>query len=91
MKRIKLHGEEYVFTGDSIEDLDNAITKEDDYEHGKVSYAHLFEDGIIRRHNVQIGTAEDIEVLRDYVPDLKDDCFENLIGGFFGGSWGGAS
>ena len=72
VKRIKLHGNEYVFTGATLEE-GGAIATEQVYKAGECSYAHLFEDGTILRFQEQIGTVQDIEVLEDAIAiDIED-------------------
>ena len=59
---VKFKGKEYLLVGDL--DSGGAITTQDNYDNFKVSYAHLFSDGKIRRHNEVIGARKDIEVLK---------------------------
>ena len=45
--------------------INNAITTEERYRNGLVSYAHWFPDGTIKRHGRVIGTVNDIEWLAE--------------------------
>ena len=56
MQRIKFQGTQYILVG-------GAITTEERYKSGTVSFAHLGDDGIIRRYHEEIGTKADLEFL----------------------------
>ena len=85
MRRIIFGNEEWLLIGTKK----GAITKEEHYRNGIMSFAHLCEDGLIRRHKRVIGKKEDIEFLEE-IPDvipaegamgnLLDGFLENLIG-----------
>lgn len=58
-----------------------AIATEDDYVHGRISYAQMKDDGKIFRFGTEIGTREDIEILEsDVVLDHAPDAFSNMAG-----------
>ena len=57
---IKFKGKRFLLVGDL---KSGAITERKNYENFKISYAHLFSDGKVRRFCEIIGTKEDIEVL----------------------------
>ena len=77
--QVRLHGETYIFIGDP--GIDGAIAKPEEYAHGRPSYAHLYEDGRVRRFGEVIATTEDLEWLGMVdAPDLEDDSFDNLFG-----------
>jgi len=82
MLKIRFNGQEYLFTGDSL-DKGGPIATEDEYIQGEVNFAHLFPDGIIMRYHETIGTRDDIEIL-DTDVDIKmsDEGIENTLGWF---------
>jgi hypothetical protein len=55
--KVRFQGKEYIF-------VDGAITTKEAYLNFDESYAHLYEDGAIRRYGQQIGTKEDLEFLK---------------------------
>jgi len=59
---IKFKGEKYLLVGDL--DSGGAIATQEAYDNFKVSYAHLFSDGNVRRYREIIGTKADIEVIK---------------------------
>jgi len=79
-KRLRLLGREYIF-------VDGAIATESAYEAGEVSFAHLCEDGKVRRFGYVIADESDIEWLPvsvEVIPEVSE-----FLGGFRGGSWRG--
>lgn len=77
-RKIRFQGREMIFIGSLAEDEmleDGAIATEDQYLNFKESHAHLFDDGLVRRHGAVIGAREDIEDLGpwDYCGDSGDD------------------
>lgn len=77
MWRIRFRGEEYVCYGPA----GGPIMTLDDYRHGRPSFAHLMEDGSIKRHGRVIGTRGDIEWLEEIpVPLPAGDAWANLFG-----------
>jgi hypothetical protein len=62
LPRVKFKGTEFVFVGED-DRSDGAIATPEAYEAGDTSYAHLFEDGLIRRFQTVIGTKDDLEWL----------------------------
>ena len=75
MQKIRFQGEDYILVG-------GAIATPERYKSGTVSYAHLHEDGIIRRYHSEIGTKNDIEFLGD-IEDIEAtmDGFFNMLAG----------
>jgi hypothetical protein len=82
MLTIKFQNEEYVFTGESLEE-GGSIARLEDFENGRCSFAHLFPDGNISRFGMLIGTREDIEIIGNCDPNITEHAFE----GFLGSSW----
>lgn len=81
MREIEFKNRKYILTNEKH----GAITTKHQYRHGLCSYAHLFEDGKIKRLDKQIGTIKDIKFgkkIKDIIPE--DDAFENILNGFRG-------
>jgi hypothetical protein len=79
MLTIRFGGEEYLFTGNRLED-GGAITTPTAYQEGTVSYAHLGHDGLVRRFREVIGTAQDIEIIGSVKePELSDGWLGNVF------------
>lgn len=78
MKMIKFQGEEYLFTGDSLLG-EGAITKQEDFEHGRASYAHLLNNGSVMRFGAAIGTREEIKEMGEPKITLASDAWGNLL------------
>ena len=58
----------------------DTIAKEDNYKHGRISYAHIQPNGRIMRFGTEIGTRSDIEVLEsDVSVEFSEDALKNLI------------
>lgn len=75
-KKIRFQGEEYLLIGET----NGAIAKEDDYRHGRCSYAHLYPDGRILRFREQIGTIDDVEFLDDAKEmEVAPDALPNIL------------
>ena len=77
-QKIIFKGNEYILVA-------GGITTKEDFENGRISYAHLYPDGIIKRHTEIIGTKDDIIFTDEFIeatPNL-DGFFEGL----FGDSW----
>jgi len=72
-RRIRFKGRDdlYLIGGDLEEG--GAIATKEQFESGAMSYAHLCEDGIVRRFNQEIGTREDIEFTGEEVDLLPTD------------------
>lgn len=69
---IKFLGEEYLLiTNDGNES--GAITKREAFENGDISYAHLCNDGIVRRLGLEIGDRRQIEFIGECEPQVADD------------------
>ena len=58
VKNIKFQGAKMLLVG-------GAITFKEDFENFRESYAHLCDDGKIRRHGDVIGTKDDIEICKE--------------------------
>ena len=79
-KIIKFQGEIYLLIDEGKGH--GAIAKEEDFIHGRCSYAHLFEDGTIMRFGEQIGTKDDIEIIGEKeveVPDVGEALYNTLF------------
>lgn len=86
MFRIRFQDTDYVFVGDSL-DGEGAIATEDDYSHGRMSYAHLMPSGEIKRFGKVIGQRNDIQLVEGGEPlkvKLAPDAWDNLWGGLMG-------
>lgn len=59
---------------------DGPIAFDEDYEHGRPSYAHLFTDGRVMRYGQQIGTRDDIEFGEEIELHPNVDAFLGLFG-----------
>ena len=73
MRKIKFKNRNFILVG-------GALTTEDDYKEGIVSYAHLMDDGTIMRYGKVIGKKEDIEFgeeIENITPNK--DAFFNLL------------
>ena len=81
IKKIRFQGEEYLLIGET----DGAIAKQEDYRHGRCSYAHLFPNGEVMRFKKQIGTIGDIEFLGDAeATEFADDALYNTLYSYWG-------
>lgn len=60
-QRLRFKGSGYILIGSK--DYGGAIATVEQYEAGKCSFAHLFEDGRVLQFGRQIGTKDDIEWL----------------------------
>lgn len=78
MLKIRFKDENFVFTGDSLED-GGAVAKQDDYESGRCSFAHLYVDGNIMRFGERIGTIADIKVIGKCDLKPNKDAIFNLL------------
>ena len=77
--RITFLGQDYILVGG------HAITTETAYLKGEATFAHLCDDGQIRRFGQVIGTAQDI-VYSGVSVDLEPEPAE-FFRGLFGGTW----
>jgi len=59
--KIKFKGKEYLLVSGSVKN--SAIATKEQFENFECSYAHLYEDGKIRRFGGVIGNIDDIEFL----------------------------
>lgn len=75
MRRITFQGQDFILTDGG------AITTEANYRAGRASYAHLYEDGRILRHGVEIGRREDIVMGEacELAPEYFGDALLNLF------------
>lgn len=72
--RIRFKGETYVLVAGG------AIATEDDYRHGRPSFAHLGGDGMVRRFHQVIGDEDDIEIIEeDIESEPADDFIANIL------------
>ena len=63
-EKIRFKGKEYFLVhGEGFGMNEGAMATKKQYANWLISFAHLFEDGVIRRFGEQIGTIEDIEFL----------------------------
>lgn len=60
--RVKFQGKTYLFIGSWP--ISGAIATEDQFLSFTDSFAHLYEDGAIRRYNKVIGHQEDLELVK---------------------------
>ena len=67
MTEDKLKLEKIKFKGNTFLFIDGAITTKDDFENGRVSYAHMGDNGVIKRYGETIGTREDVEFTGEMV------------------------
>lgn len=78
---VEFKGDEYILISDSpvLKKAHGAMTTPELFRHGKMSYAHLGEDGVIRRFHTEIGTREDLRLLRLMeTPKPDADAWDNL-------------
>ena len=73
VRKIKFKEEDYILVGEG------AITTENQYKHGRISFCHLGEDGIVRRYGKEIGTKNDIEYGDEMEVEIAEDAWENLF------------
>jgi len=75
MEMIKFKGKNYVL-------IEGALTTKEAYKNGRASYAHLFEDGKVRRFGEVIGSKEDIEFsgLKVEIEPSPEGIFSLLMG-----------
>lgn len=55
-KRIRFQNQEYLL-------IENAIATEESFRNGEMGYAHIGDDGLVRRFGSVIGSRDDIEIL----------------------------
>lgn len=77
MKTIKFKGEDYLLVGDMIEG--GPIATLEQYENGRCSYAHLYENGDIIRFGELIGNRNEIEVTGEIEASIKRPFLEMLL------------
>jgi hypothetical protein len=89
MMKILFQGGPFLFTGDSL-DESGAITTEEDFRAGRVSFAHYWprgdSDGIVKRYAEEIGKRSDIDVIgrAELEPSSIGEMLEaldNMLGG----------
>lgn len=81
--RVRLHDAEYLLFGDLA--TDGSISTADDFRAGRASFAHLFQDGFVRRFGKVIAERADLEVLGEAQVDF--DPVETLVGCLTDPSW----
>lgn len=87
MKRIKFRGEEYLFGGDSL-DESGFISKQEDFQNGRVSFAHYFPGQGVMRFREQIGRREDIQILGDGEAEIDfSEVVNNMVLDPKAGGW----
>ncbi len=79
---IRFKGNDYLLIG-NLQD-GGAIATQDDFEHGRCSFAHLCPDGSVKRFTEVVGDREDIEVTGDCEADIQTDAFCNGMAGRWG-------
>ena len=72
VKEIKFQGRDFILTDGG------AITTEEDYKHGLVSYAYVFGD-VVKRFNQVIGAASEIVQLGEKEVKFEDDFLHNIL------------
>lgn len=82
MLTIRFQDTDFVLCGDL--ESGGAIATQDNYENGRCSYAHLFENGAIKRFNRVIGFVDDIKVTGDCDPNVG---IHSVVGVFTDPSW----
>ena len=81
-RQIIFKNEEYLLIAGK-NDLDGAIATKEQYENGVPSFAHLFEDGKIKRYGEIIGTIEDIVFTGEEIePEVNVNAVPNVMLGF---------
>jgi len=78
IQQIKFQNKKYLLIGET----EGAICTKKQYINGELSYAHLFEDGTIRRFMHQIGTIKDIEFLGVVNIKVKKDAIFNMFNNY---------
>jgi hypothetical protein len=82
--RVRFKGKVYHFGGDNLQTDKGFLATEEQYANGLPSFAHLCDDGIIRRYHKRIGVRADLELVDD------EPLPEPTIGAFFNtllGKW----
>ncbi len=82
--KVRFQGADYIL-------VEGALTTVERYEQGLCSYAHMYEDGKVRRFREVIGSADEIETVGECEaepPDLGEAFCEMLSGyPWVKGSW----
>ena len=78
--KVRFQDQDFLLLGDLTEG--GPLATPEQYQHGQCSYAHLFEDGQIRRFGKIIGTRADLTVLEEDVelPEPEEDFFDGILG-----------
>ncbi len=74
-RKIIFKGQKYILIGET----DGPVTKEEDYIHGRPSYAHLYPNGELNRLGEVIGNVDDIEFGEFVSLKLADDAWSGLF------------
>lgn len=79
-RKIKFKGKNYILVGDKT---DGAIATKEQFINGKCSYAHLFEDGDVRRFGDIIGSIKDIKFGKIVTLKVTDEAIKTVSLGNF--------
>lgn len=72
LKYIEFQGQKYLLVGDAIATIEA-------FQNGQIGYAHVGEDGFIRRYGGIIGTKDDIEILGEVDIEMTVEGIANLL------------
>lgn len=85
MLRVRFKGEEYVLIR-AGEAMEGPLATQDQYIHGRRSYAHVFPSGIIQQMTPNgpemIGHVRELEILGDVDLGPAADAWDNLLSGW---------
>lgn len=76
IRAIQFQGEDYLLIGDT----EGPISKREDFENGRISYAHLMPDGDVCRFGQTIGKREDIVDQGETTANVAPDALAILLG-----------
>lgn len=80
MRRITFKGRRYVLVGSSLAE-GGPIATEQQYRHGRCSFAHLYANGDVNRHGRVIGHRDDITDLGDCEIAIAEDAWRGVLRG----------
>lgn len=77
---VELFGQRYMMLADPrVEGSEGFIATPEQFQRGIAGFAHLFEDGRVKRYGAEIAIREDIRVLGEMSePELLEDFWENI-------------
>ena len=75
--QITFQGKQYLLVGDLVHG--GPIATQEQYENGQCPYAHLYEDGVIRRLGQSIGNRTDIDIVGETETDLGPNFLRGLL------------